>query len=1159
HYLNIQTKHPLLNAVTDQLVYQNVNTILNRGFEEMMNKKMYDTLSTLYTLLLNNSNMSLLRASFGDYIKNYGVALIKDPKKDASMVSSLLDFKKELDQILQNCFQNDTTFTNALKEGFEYFINTRQNKPAEMIAKYLDTRLKAPAKKQARTSDDDIMTTVDYVLTLFRFVQDAFEAYYKRYLAKRLLLERSLSMEAECQVVEKLKSQCGHEFTKNFETMLKDIHVSFDLIQDFKEKSQYPIYVKVITQAVWPSYSATSLTLSPEMIKCQEAYHQFYASRFKGRKLIWQNSLSSCVLIAHFPKETKELSMSLPQAAVLLLFNRLDKPTWTVNEIKEATSLEDSELSRTLLSLSTGSYAVLIKVKGGSGPLVGTDTFQFNTDFEAAGVRLKIPAIQQEQTVEEKKEVESKVLVNRQHQLEAAIVRIMKANKTLSQEDLLNQVFQQVKFPVNFYLDCDEYGVWPLVADDLSARLPLRNLKWQPSSQRAECLISTLEVDLKRFTPDPSPLPLPSTTQTVYLNLYFVTCEDNEVYKTRIRKNIRSWLDLVQSKKIQEWLIVYVAEADTKRSNNYLGLKSSIFDKIRTDFNPPKQDRCVFIRKRDPEGPQSGLWTAFIEKMKECILSSFDMQVLQIQEDTRRLDMQRHMPGWNYCTFFILKEGLAQAFEIMTLYEDALIQYDELEASFFQVLKDKALAWFGHFGGTDPGDDSGNVLDFKRKNYRDMINKNMISVFDFRCYLFARQCRMLLKMHKVIEVTARAQLFITNFILSIRENESNLPDNFVESWVFSACMNVVNECEALSAQVIAQHPELAVPYNAVKADLLLTARRQLDKIGIRCKHLPMTDPFSIYINHTLDAQQENDNEKPARGITNTKLIEAMQSVEAFDKTYMGLSTRAIKSYDASFRSRAALNVHGDIAALKYIRGKYEEAVRIYESVIWRYGEQEWGSIENSLLIKCADSQKRLGKANQYVESLLALLRNAIFLSAEESSFYTDELINHVGTLDKEIKRPFSPIFSVHVMRIIDDPNIVETSSVEVCIDNHLPKKIGYDTISLQMCEMKLGKLIFSHNFLHAGQKKRTVRLNHDIKQLYATASQPNEICLGERQKVSVKISSREAKTTRGLLLLESQTEEVQIVNVPKVTGVLHSDSMQRKGVAIGCTGNRRNR
>lgn len=157
----------------------------------------------------------------------------------------------------------------------------------------------------------------------------------------------------------------------------------------------------------------------------------------------------------------------------------------------------------------------------------------------------------------------------------------------------------------------------------------------------------------------------------------------------RIRKNIRNWVESIQTKKNQEWLIVYVADTEAKRTNNYLGLKSSVYDKIRTDFNPPKQDRCAYIRKKDPDGPQAELWTNFMEKMKECILSSFDMQVLQIQEDTRRLDMQRHMPGWNYCTFFILKEGLAQAFEIMTLYEDALIQYDELEASFFQVLRGK--------------------------------------------------------------------------------------------------------------------------------------------------------------------------------------------------------------------------------------------------------------------------------------------------------------------------------------------------------------------------------------------------------------------------------------------------------------------------------------
>lgn len=146
-----------------------------------------------------------------------------------------------------------------------------------------------------------------------------------------------------------------------------------------------------------------------------------------------------------------------------------------------------------------------------------------------------------------------------------------------------------------------------------------------------------------------------------------------------MRRQIRTWVDIITTKKNQDWLIVYVASPDSKKTNSYLGLKSSVYDKIRTDFNQGKQERyvehtehieysyaqpplcylycfrCAYIRINDSEGPNSELWTTFVEKMKESILTSFDMQVLQIQEDTRRLDMQRHMPGWNYCTFFILK------------------------------------------------------------------------------------------------------------------------------------------------------------------------------------------------------------------------------------------------------------------------------------------------------------------------------------------------------------------------------------------------------------------------------------------------------------------------------------------------------------------------
>lgn len=106
-------------------------------------------------------------------------------------------------------------------------------------------------------------------------------------------------------------------------------------------------------------------------------------------------------------------------------------------------------------------------------------------------------------------------------------------------------------------------------------------------------------------------------------------------------------------------------------------------------FQPRRRTdlRCAQIRSCDTEGEELEMWQDILGKIKEGVLQSFDSRVLQYEEDIRKMDAQRTTPGWNYCTFFILKEGLAQSFEHMFLLEDALIQYDELEASFFQMLR----------------------------------------------------------------------------------------------------------------------------------------------------------------------------------------------------------------------------------------------------------------------------------------------------------------------------------------------------------------------------------------------------------------------------------------------------------------------------------------
>ena len=53
-----------------------------------------------------------------------------------------------------------------------------------------------------------------------------------------------------------------------------------------------------------------------EVSSCaQGVFKDFYLSKHSGRRLVWHNSLGTCVVKAYFPKGTKELSVSLFQVS----------------------------------------------------------------------------------------------------------------------------------------------------------------------------------------------------------------------------------------------------------------------------------------------------------------------------------------------------------------------------------------------------------------------------------------------------------------------------------------------------------------------------------------------------------------------------------------------------------------------------------------------------------------------------------------------------------------------------------------------------------------------------------------------------------------------------------------------------------------------------
>ena len=110
------------------------------------------------------------------------------------------------------------------------------------------------------------------------------------------------------------------------------------------------------------------------------------------------------------------------------------------------------------------------------------------------------------------------------------------------------------------------------------------------------------------------------------------------------------------NRKNQEWLIVQVVKPETKpTTGNFFAIKGSVIDKIRADFNADKRDRCVQLSWSSSAADNPATWAEPVNKIKDGLVSAFDLVLQQREEEVKRSESQKSMPGWNFCTFFILK------------------------------------------------------------------------------------------------------------------------------------------------------------------------------------------------------------------------------------------------------------------------------------------------------------------------------------------------------------------------------------------------------------------------------------------------------------------------------------------------------------------------
>lgn len=273
--------------------------------------------------------------------------------------------------------------------------------------------------------------------------KDLFAEIYRNQLAKRLLNGRSASNDAEKVMISKLKMQCGTHFTSKMEGMLNDLAVGADQKGEFDEhmkqhNSKIDFSVQVLTTGFWPTYNSPTIAISPEMTKCIKVFKDWHDKRHAQRKLSWVFSLGNATVRANFGKKTYDLIVTTLQAVALNALN--GGKTMKYDELKEVLNLEENVLKPLMHSLSCGKYKVVSKTPSNK-QIKSTDSFTANPKFSCNMRKVRIPMASLDASHNSKKVEE-----DRNHAIEASIVRTMKARKTLKHQQLQAEVLSQLAF-----------------------------------------------------------------------------------------------------------------------------------------------------------------------------------------------------------------------------------------------------------------------------------------------------------------------------------------------------------------------------------------------------------------------------------------------------------------------------------------------------------------------------------------------------------------------------------------------------------------------------------------------------------------------------------------------------------------------------------------
>ena len=488
------------------------------------------------------------------------------------------------------------------------------------------------------------------------------------------------------------------------------------------------------------------------------------------------------------------------------------------------------------------------------------------------------------------------------------------------------------------------------------------------------------------------------------LHTFWTDCTDVDVYKSVVKDEIGNWFSTLRNAcgPSFDWMIILVEVSDARKSSKLLP-RTSVLDKLKSEFSlaGKQPERCICLM--DPskfDSRASDSWQTLLHRLRLQILNAYNKLLGRFEENMREQREKRNSQKWNFCDYFLLQEQLAFVYEMLGVFDESLVQYDELDALFSQfVLNSNVIDgpyWLTMFS-SDFNNWSGLSLRTDaatNRKLRHAIAQKSPSLTDVRNYLFSRQSVMLLKMNKPWEVARRCLTFLHNVVQELNILEVPCPPGSIACWIFLSTLEVVQVCELKSKEKLSSDSmdnrksstAHVQQYCLYTAELWAYCRKKLLELGSLCGLLPKSTPTSDQLHlvvelitgisddyeQTIEILGKKGNSIMSGYINNAekddktklanpaeKLKEALSSKTAFQKCYLELSESAISTYKHIGRLRSARMVGLDLANFYLELGHVQMAVTFLVDALKTFRIDSWNSLQLDTLMQVANCYESL--------------------------------------------------------------------------------------------------------------------------------------------------------------------------------------------------------